>query len=182
MSIKISWLKFCILLSSLSVLFTACRSQLFRVAETDKRDFLLPCRTNGLCWGQVMESPSEDWIPTLGWPNIVAVCLGIPWYEDLWIASLSHSGVLNPKRWVFWDVRKMDQTEVGFLLSHLRYSHWKGPAGGGPSSSPAPYTESGFGTSCKQICLVQSTGKRLMQIYVSLDSCSQIFPSVIALF
>lgn len=53
-------------------------------------DFIFLCKTNGFCWAQVMGSPSEGWIPTLGWPTLVTVCLGIPWYEDLWIASLSH--------------------------------------------------------------------------------------------
>lgn len=181
MSIKIScWLQFCVLLFSLSILYTACRSQLFRVAETDKRDFMFPCKANDFCWGQAMEAPCEGRIPILAWAALVAVCLGIPWDEDLWIASLSHGCVLNPKIGVVWNLRKMDHSEVGFLLSHLRYSHWKGPEGGGPFSSAAPCPESGFGTSCEQICLVQSTGKGLRQSCISLVCCPLIFPSGIS--
>lgn len=94
------WLKIYILISDSSVVLMSCRSRIFRVAETGRRDYVFPCNSNRLCWRQE-EACNLCWVSALDRPDILCLHVGlIVWklMNCLFIAVMFWS----PRWWLFW--------------------------------------------------------------------------------
>lgn len=76
------WLKFYILLSTSTIVLMFYRTQIFRVAESGRRDYVFPCNSNRLCWKQE-EAGDPCWLSALDRPNILCVCVCV--YEGLMV-------------------------------------------------------------------------------------------------
>lgn len=145
MRIKIcSWLKFC------TLVLASHRMQLFRVAETDGRDFVFSCPSNSLCRGLVWLFLLGSSLRLSNHDRFVCVCVGLMVWKLNELPFYLRVVFWNPKWLVVFLMISVRYSKVdNLLLSNLRYRHWTGPPRGGPPCSAVPYTESGIGTSCK---------------------------------